>query len=50
MEEYKEPRVIRNDNTVFLGRKVIERSGLTTGDKVIVKTAGEKKIIIEAMK
>jgi len=50
MEEYKEPRVIRNDNTVFLGRRLIEKSGLKSGDKVIVKTAGEKKIKIEAMK
>jgi len=48
--EYEEPRIIRNDNTIFLGRKLIEKSGLMSGDKVIVKTAGEKKIIIEAMK
>jgi len=47
--EYEEPRIIRNDNTIFLGRKLIEKSGLTTGDKVVVRTSGEKKIIIEAI-
>ena len=49
MEEYKEPRVIRNDNTVFLGRRLIEKSGLKSGDKVVVRTNGEKRIIIEAI-
>jgi len=49
MEEYKEPRVIRNDNTVFLGRRLIEKSGLKSGDKVVVRTSGEKRIIIEAI-
>jgi len=47
--EYEEPRIIRNDNTIFLGRKLIEKSGLTTGDKVVVRTSGEKRIIIEAI-
>jgi len=46
--EYEEPRINRNDNTIFLGRKLIEKSGLTTGDKVVVRTSGEKKIKIEA--
>jgi len=48
-EEYQEPRIIRGDTTVFLGLKIIEKSGLTTGDKVVVRTSGEKRIIIEAI-
>ncbi|MCD6209942.1 MAG: hypothetical protein J7J01_03440 [Methanophagales archaeon] len=50
MEEYKEPRVIRGDTTVYLGLKMVEKSGLKQGEKIIVRTEGDRKIIIEAMK
>jgi len=51
MEEYKEPRVIRGDTTVFLGLRLVEKSGLRQGQKIVVKTEeGSKKIIIEPLK
>jgi len=46
---YEEPRVIRGDTTVFLGLRMVERSGLKTGEKIKIETAGDKKIIIEPL-
>jgi len=48
--EYREPRVIRGDATVFLGLRIIEKSGLHPGEKIVVKTEGNKKIVIEPLK
>ena len=48
--EYEEPRIIRGDTTVYLGLKIVEKSGLKQGEKIIVRTEGDKKIIIEPLK
>jgi hypothetical protein len=47
---YIEDRVIRADNTIMLGLKMVGNSGLVPDEKVQVSTAlGSGKIIIERL-
>ena len=48
---YIEERVIRADNTIMLGLKMIENSGLKSEENVKVKTEiGSGRIVIERKK
>lgn len=48
---YIEERVIRADNTIMLGLKMVGSSGLKPEEKVQVSTKiGSGKIVIEALK
>ena len=48
---YIEERVVRADNTIMLGLKMVGNSGLKTEEKVQVSTKiGSGKIVIERMK
>ena len=49
--DYIEERVVRADNTIMLGLKMIGNSGLESEEKVQVSTeTGSGKIVIERMK
>ncbi len=50
-EKYSEPREIRADGSVIWSVKLLERSGLVSGENVIVKTVpGSGQIVIERLK
>jgi len=49
--KYEEVRVIRADNTIMLGLKMIGKSGLKSEDNVKVETEiGSGRLVIERMK
>ena len=50
-EGYSEPRQVRADGSVIWSVKLLERSGLVSGENVIVKTVpGSGQIVIERLK
>jgi len=51
VEEYTEPRQVRADGTVAFSVKVLEKSGLVSGENVIVITEdGSGRIVIERLR
>lgn len=49
--EYSEPRQVRADGSVIWSVKLLERSGLVSGENVIVKTVpGSGQIVVEKLR
>ena len=48
---YTEPKQIRADTSIMLGLKMVEESGLKSGENVKIETeTGSGRIVIERMK
>ncbi len=51
IEKYTEARQLRADTSVMLGLKMVEKSGLVSGENVRVSTNnGSGRIVIERLK
>lgn len=48
---YTEPKLIRADTSILLGLRMVEKSGLVSGERIKVTTeVGSGRIVIEQMK
>jgi hypothetical protein len=48
---YTEPKLIRADTSILLGLRMVEKSGLVSGERIKVTTEiGSRRIVIEQMK
>jgi hypothetical protein len=48
---YTEPKLIRADTSILLGLRMVEKSGLVSGEQIKVTTGvGSGRIVIEQMK